>query len=70
MFQAERIRSAVGKGKYSVLPSGETVTISLGVATCRQDVVCKADDLVKFADKALYEAKDRGRNQSVMWGEF
>jgi len=70
MFQAERIRSAVGKGKYSVLPNGETITISLGVATCRQDVVCSGEDLVKFADKALYEAKNRGRNQSVMWGKF
>ncbi|MBE9536929.1 MAG: diguanylate cyclase [Proteobacteria bacterium] len=70
MFQAERIRSAVGKGRYSVLPNGETVTISLGVATCKQDAVRKAEDLVKFADKALYEAKGRGRNQSVMWGDF
>jgi len=70
MFQAERIRSAVENGRYSVLPNGETVTISLGVATCRQDDVFSAEDLVKFADKALYEAKDRGRNQSVMWGEF
>jgi len=70
MFQAERIRTSVKKSKYSALPAKEPLTISLGITTCNQEDISRAEDLVKFADKALYEAKKRGRNQSVMWGGF
>lgn len=70
MFQAERIRSSVEKSIYSALPSNGSVTVSLGITTCRQDKASRMEDLVKFADEALYEAKKQGRNRSVMWGEF
>jgi len=67
MFQAERIRESVRRNKYSALPAKEELTVSLGITTCDEGKVCKAEDLVKFADEALYEAKKRGRNQSIMW---
>ena len=70
MFQAERIRSAVGGSPYSALPDGESITISLGIATCLHDKVSKPEDLVKYADKALYKAKEEGRDRSIMWGDF
>ena len=41
------------------------VTLSLGVATMVPDEKHHAEDLVSLADKALYEAKQNGRNQSV-----
>ena len=38
------------------------VTVSVGVATC-PDGPSEFDDLLQLADKALYQAKSRGRNQ-------
>ncbi|MFH2093178.1 MAG: diguanylate cyclase [Pseudomonadota bacterium] len=43
----------------------EHVTLSLGVATMIPGTDNSAEDLVALADKALYEAKENGRNQSV-----
>jgi diguanylate cyclase (GGDEF)-like protein len=54
---AERLRQAVVDRK----PGGLDVTISLGVAAaCGSEVTY--DGLVGAADRALYEAKDAGRN--------
>lgn len=54
---AERIRSAVER-VFADTPYG--VTVSVGVATGNSGV--RADDLVRAADAALYQAKDAGRN--------
>ncbi len=40
------------------------VTISLGIAVCTPDSKQRAGDLVASADKALYQAKESGRNRS------
>jgi diguanylate cyclase (GGDEF)-like protein len=65
MRMAERLRSRILEQKVEG-PGGKpvTVTASVGVATYPQD----AGDLrglVAAADKALYRAKERGRNQVV-----
>ncbi|PZP39588.1 MAG: GGDEF domain-containing protein [Pseudomonas fluorescens] len=54
---AERVRAAVERA-FAHTPY--SVTVSLGVATGSSGV--KADDLVRAADAALYEAKRGGRN--------
>jgi diguanylate cyclase (GGDEF)-like protein len=41
------------------------VTLSLGVATMVPEIGKGPQDIVALADKALYRAKDNGRNQSV-----
>jgi len=44
------------------------VTISIGLAS--PDKSAKSPiDVIKLADKALYEAKDKGRNCVVIWGQ-
>jgi two-component system, cell cycle response regulator len=53
---AERIRGAVERGAG--------VTISLGVAVYRESMPDK-ETLVKAADRALYRAKEQGRNRVV-----
>jgi diguanylate cyclase (GGDEF)-like protein len=54
---AERLRAAVAECQ----PAGLAVTVSMGVAAaCGSEVSC--DALVGAADRALYVAKDAGRN--------
>ncbi len=61
---AERIRAGVQECEFCVeeglLVGG--VTISLGVAACPEDAL-GAEDLVRAADGALFEAKKRGGNK-------
>ena len=60
---AERLRVAIEEHKLEVKGQTLSVTISLGVSNFK---VCKAkdkDELIKFADTALYQAKHAGRNR-------
>ena len=59
----ERMRRAVGN--ISVLEEQETIriTLSLGGAALSDLAVDRDSDLVRFADDALYEAKQTGRNK-------
>jgi diguanylate cyclase (GGDEF)-like protein len=54
---AERLRQAVTDAK----PAGLSITVSLGVAAASGAEVSQ-DALLDAADRALYEAKDAGRN--------
>ena len=42
------------------------LTISIGVVSCVGDETLDEEDLLKQADKKLYEAKESGRNRYVM----
>jgi diguanylate cyclase (GGDEF)-like protein len=57
---AEKIRSAVETGTFRHGETIVSVTVSLGVATYVNGET--PDQLIARADKALYEAKNRGRN--------
>jgi len=60
---AERLRAAV-EGHPVPGPAGPlTVTISLGVATAPQAPIDSPTALIAAADRALYRAKERGRNR-------
>lgn len=60
---AERICKAVGEHPFHITPVDKTeVTISLGVATF-PDNAQTPQDLIEWADKGLYYAKEHGRNQ-------
>jgi len=64
---ASRIVSEVRETHFegeNLLPSG-ALTISIGVA-CFPEDAGDAADLVRSADEALYEAKNRGKNRIVM----
>ncbi len=60
---AERIRSQIHQITFKA-PSGEDVhvSMSLGIAAYRQHAR-HIDELIKKADKALYRAKENGRNR-------
>jgi diguanylate cyclase (GGDEF)-like protein len=44
----------------------EEITVSIGMASFRNEEGDRIDDCVKRADQALYEAKRKGRNQVVL----
>lgn len=55
---AERIRDNM---EHTQFPHRE-VTVSIGIASCSADL-CSSSNIISAADKALYEAKRRGRNK-------
>ncbi|MFB3815915.1 MAG: diguanylate cyclase [Terriglobales bacterium] len=68
---AERLRRGVEQAKFFAgSPNAvERLTISIGVAIFEQDAQFKRE-LIENADAALYAAKNRGRNQIVLYSEL
>ncbi|WP_419393118.1 GGDEF domain-containing protein [Cytobacillus praedii] len=66
---AERIRKNVEDNPFT-LNSGEEInlTISVGVA-CYQETTIDPTQLIEDADKALYQAKQSGRNRVCIYGQ-
>jgi diguanylate cyclase (GGDEF)-like protein/PAS domain S-box-containing protein len=66
---AERLRQAIVRTPIQAEDRHVQVTTSLGVAY--MDGEChQIDDLIRYADQALYLAKSAGRNQSILWNNF
>lgn len=65
---AEQLRESIIKlaipHKHS--KSGEFITLSLGVAQLNPTADNKPEQLLEAADKALYQAKEKGRNQVIV----
>jgi len=64
---AERVREAVADLELSADDPLHRVTISLGVANYPVDAT-SPDDLIRCADRAMYIAKARGKNQVQLYG--
>ena len=56
---AERVAETL---RTKVEGLGIGITISLGVASCRPDLNLSPSSLTEAADRALYQAKQDGRN--------
>ena len=63
MQLAERIRLDIAENEISINDSNITVTASFGIAPAAP--VHKLDDAIALADRALYKAKEAGRNRIV-----
>ena len=63
---AERIRKSVETSQFDVRGTNITTTVSLGVASYPDDGG-NVDILIDKADRALYRAKQRGRNQTATY---
>lgn len=63
---AERLRRNVEELKLQFQQDWFKVTISLGIATFAEGAD-DGDQLLNYADKALYHAKKSGRNCSMIW---
>lgn len=73
---AERIRSAVARKKLSIYENELQATISIGIAAFPDDLGASniqdyseeyVDELIQKADRALYRAKEEGRNRVVVY---
>jgi diguanylate cyclase (GGDEF)-like protein/putative nucleotidyltransferase with HDIG domain len=67
---AERIRKVFLNNRFKKDKVAETVTISVGISSTLDDNVVSDDDLIANADKALYRAKWRGRNNVCYFEEL
>jgi len=69
---AERVMVKIAEMK---IPHGQSktspyITFSVGIATSSSERILSPDELIKNADKALYTAKDNGRNCIVRYSEL
>lgn len=64
---AERLRKTIEDGSFLVEGRNLKLTISLGVSSFPCKGIESSQDIVKFADKALYKAKDGGRNRTEVF---
>jgi two-component system cell cycle response regulator len=62
LIEAKRIQRVVKETQFSQLQEGQRITVSFGVACLPDQNIQNADDLIHFADSALYKAKEEGRD--------
>ncbi len=66
----ERIRKVFLNNRFTREKISETVTISAGISSTSDENIVSDEDLIANADKALYRAKWRGRNNICYYREI
>lgn len=59
----EKVREAIAQAHLTCAGVGTPVTISVGIASLPHSQFSSTEQMLSFADKALYRAKNRGRNR-------
>jgi two-component system cell cycle response regulator len=62
----ERLRKSIESEKTNYRGAGIQVTVSIGIATMEKDNFETIEDFIRCADDFLYEAKEQGRNRTVL----
>ena len=66
---AERIRKAIEAASIDWQGKKVSATVSIGVASQPQDAT-KREDLIAYADRALYASKKGGRNRTTLYKDL
>ena len=64
---AERFREKISKSAVEEKEQKINYTVSIGIAKLRKDIDKDADTILCRADKALYKAKESGRNRTEIY---
>jgi diguanylate cyclase (GGDEF)-like protein len=64
---AEEIRKRIEELGIENEQKESVNTVSLGVASVVPDINMEPDELIANADRALYKAKESGRNKVIVW---
>ncbi|MFQ5901411.1 MAG: diguanylate cyclase [Thermodesulfobacteriota bacterium] len=64
---ADKIRKNVERHRFSKGTFSIATTISIGISIFPEEQVNTPDDMIKYADTALYRAKMNGRNRIDVW---
>ena len=64
---SERLRKAIEGHTFTFKDEALTLSISVGVAGVPYDSIHSVEELIGAADKALYQAKDRGKNRTKVY---
>jgi diguanylate cyclase (GGDEF)-like protein len=67
LIEAERLRMIVKEHQFKPLDKEHGVTVSVGVSCAPHKKMKNYDDLINLADNALFQAKQKGRDQSVVY---
>ena len=59
---AERIRAAIESSPISIPSSGTEINVTVSIGCAAGDGTTPSEEVVKMADKAMYRAKQSGRN--------
>jgi diguanylate cyclase (GGDEF)-like protein len=65
--EAERIRTSVKNHKFKSLKNKGGITVSVGISCFPHPRIASHDELISFADDALFEAKNSGRDKVVLY---
>jgi len=67
LIEAERLRKIVKDHQFKPINTEHGVTVSVGVSCAPHDKMKHYDDLINLADNALFQAKEKGRDQTVVY---
>ena len=67
LIEAERLRKIVKEHQFKPLDKEHGVTVSVGVSCAPHKKMKNFDDLINLADNALFQAKEKGRDQTVVY---
>jgi two-component system, cell cycle response regulator len=65
LIEAKRLQKVVKETQFAQLREGQRITVSFGISCLPDRKIKKPDDLINFADNALYKAKEKGRDLIV-----
>ncbi len=67
LAEAERVRTSIRDHRFNSLKNKKGITVSIGISYSPHPEVNTHDDLVSLADKALFEAKNNGRDKVMIY---